>query len=301
MKKVVSVSLGSSKRDHSVDIELLGERCRVERIGTDGDLEKAIKLIKELDGKVDAFGMGGIDLYVQAGGRRYVFREAKKIAFAAKITPMVDGTGLKDTLERKAVKHLSPIMGESLANKKVLMVCGIDRFGMAEAFAEEDVDLTLGDLIFALGLPFPMHSLRTLDLVARAIAPLVTQLPFKYLYPTGSKQEAQVARGAKHFINNEIIAGDFHFIKRFMPNKMQGKTVLTNTVTKDDVSLLKNCGVKRLVTTTPELSGRSFGTNVMEALLVALSGRRVAGLSSAEYDVLLDQLAFKPRVEELNP
>ncbi|HSL93369.1 MAG TPA: quinate 5-dehydrogenase, partial [Bacillota bacterium] len=298
MKRVVSVSLGSAKRNHAVDIELLGEQFRVERIGTDGDLGKAIQMVKDLDGTVDAFGMGGIDLYIQAGGRRYILREAKQIAAAAKKTPMLDGTGLKNTLERKAVGHLPAILGQSLAGEKVLMVCGIDRFGMAEAFGEAAADLTLGDLIFTIGIPIPIHSLRALDMIARVIAPFMTQLPFRYLYPTGSKQEQQVARGEKYFRDNRIIAGDFHFIRRFMPQDMQGKIVLTNTVTRDDITLLKERGVKILVTTTPELNGRSFGTNVMEALLVALAGGKDS-LTADEYEQLLDRLAFKPRVEVL--
>jgi hypothetical protein len=62
MKHAVSISIGSSKRDKSVDIELLGELVRIERIGTDGSMEKAAQLYKELDGKVDAFGVGGADL-----------------------------------------------------------------------------------------------------------------------------------------------------------------------------------------------------------------------------------------------
>jgi len=35
MKRVVSVSLGSSKRNHSVITEILGETFLIERIGTD--------------------------------------------------------------------------------------------------------------------------------------------------------------------------------------------------------------------------------------------------------------------------
>lgn len=62
MKRAVSVSIGSSKRDKTVELELLGEKIRIERIGTDGDMEAAAQLFKELDGKVDAFGVGGADL-----------------------------------------------------------------------------------------------------------------------------------------------------------------------------------------------------------------------------------------------
>jgi hypothetical protein len=213
---------------------------------------------------------------------------------------MVDGTGLKNTLERKAVKYLNDVYGLSLRGRKVLMVCGADRFGMAEAFAECGADLTLGDLIYTLGIPIPLHSLKALGTVARILAPVITQLPFKWLYPTGSEQEQSQPRATRYFDENEIIAGDFHFIRRYMPGLLQGKIVLTNTVTRDDVALLKARGVRLLVTTTPELSGRSFGTNVMEALLVALSEQRTAGLSSFEYEAMLDQLGFKPRIEELS-
>lgn len=40
MKKVVSVSLGSSKRDHSVEVNFLGEKFEVSRRGTDGDIDR---------------------------------------------------------------------------------------------------------------------------------------------------------------------------------------------------------------------------------------------------------------------
>ncbi len=41
MKRAVSISLGSSKRDKRVQLELLGEPVVIERIGTDGDMERA--------------------------------------------------------------------------------------------------------------------------------------------------------------------------------------------------------------------------------------------------------------------
>jgi hypothetical protein len=38
MKRAVSISIGSSKRDKAVVVELLGEQVSIERIGTDGDM-----------------------------------------------------------------------------------------------------------------------------------------------------------------------------------------------------------------------------------------------------------------------
>lgn len=299
LKRVVSVSLGSSKRNHKVNTKILGEEFSIERVGTDGDMHKAIKTIKELDGQVDAFGMGGIDLYVVAGKKRYVLRDAIPIAKAAKKTPIVDGSGLKNTLERRVIKHLSQ-SGYSFEGKKVLMVSAVDRFGMAEALVEEGAKLTMGDLLYTIGLPFPIYSLRTLDYIARVLGPIVSKLPFSMLYPTGSKQEENTPKYTKYFEEADIIAGDFHFIRRYMPEDMKGKDIITNTVTNADKELFRERGIRTLITTTPELEGRSFGTNVMEGVLVAASGKPVETLTVQDYNDVLDRIGFEPRIEELN-
>jgi hypothetical protein len=65
------------------------------------------------------------------------------------------------------------------------------------------------------------------------------------------------------------------------------------------VELFRTCGVKTLVTTTPVLDGRSFGTNMMEAALIAVSGKGRA-LTHGEYTELLTKLGFEPSLQELN-
>lgn len=303
MKHVVSVSIGSSKRNKRTEQELLGEKVIVERIGTDGSIDKAIEIIRELDGKVDAFGMGGIDLHVACGKRTYTLRDAIPIAKAAQKTPIVDGSRLKGTLEQRVIKHLHDSQKIDFAKKTVLLVSGMDRFGMAEALQETGCDLILGDLIFVLNLPIPLRSLNALDKVARAIAPIVCKLPFSMLYPTGDKQEKNNRKKtlhAKYYHQADIIAGDFHYVKRYMPEDMKGKTIITNTVTEADLKYLKSVGVSTLVTTTPEMDGRSFGTNVMEGLIVALLNKTPDKISDQEINVLLDRLNFEPRVEVLN-
>ena len=39
-------------------------------------------------------------------------------------------------------------------------------------------------------------------------------------------------RGRPSILENDIIAGDFHFLKRYMPPELPGKIVITNTVTR---------------------------------------------------------------------
>ncbi|MCL5982763.1 MAG: quinate 5-dehydrogenase [Firmicutes bacterium] len=299
MKRVVSISLGSSKRNHAVEIEIGGYACRVERIGTDGDVAAMIRMIRELDGKVDCFGLGGMDLYVFAGNRRYALREAKKVAAAARKTPLVDGSGLKNTLERQTVSWLKEHTKLLDNNPRVLMMSGADRFGLAEALTAAGCRIVYGDLVFTVGLPLPLRSLEALGRVARVLAPVICRLPLSMIYPTGKKQEENTPKAQGLFAQADIVAGDFHFIRRYMPEELTGKTVITNTTTAEDVALLKSRGVATLVTTTPELNGRSFGTNVMEALMVAVAGQG-RELSEDEYAKMLEQLNFIPRIASLN-
>lgn len=298
MKRVVSVSLGSSKRNHKVNEVILEEEFQIERIGTDGSLIKAASLIEEYDGHVDAFGLGGADIYISAGARRYILRETSRLAKAAKKTPVVDGSGLKNTLERKTIGYLVSSENMEFQNKKVLMVCAMDRFGMAESFEAQGADTVYGDLMFSLGIPIPLYSLKTLDGLAKIFAPLVCQLPFRYLYPTGKGQEAQGKKKYEEYYQQaDVIAGDFHYIRKYLPSKLPGKIIITNTITPADVDMLRDIGIEILVTTTPNLGGRSFGTNVLEAVLVVLTGKKPENITSNDYDDLLEELNFKPWIK----
>lgn len=303
LKKVISISLGSDKRDHSVETKFLGEKILIERIGTNGNKKKAAKLFKELDGKYDAFGMGGIDLSIRVSDKLYFFRDAKKLIKDVKRTPVVDGSGLKDTLERIAVEYMEDELKINLNQKKVLLTAAMDRFGMAEAFFEKDSDVLCGDLIFSLGLPVRIKSLKTLKVIASLFAPIITKLPFEIVYPTGEKQDKKNSEDDKFKIFYEeadIIAGDFHYIKAHLPKRIDGKIILTNTTTQKDIENFKKRGAKSIITTTPSLNGRSFGTNVMEALLVAIINKDPAQISSEDYKDILKKLEFKPNYINFN-
>lgn len=299
MKRVVSVSIGSSRRNHVVETEILGETFQIERVGTDGNLARAEQLIRELDGKVAAIGLGGIDLYLYAGDRRYTIKDARRLAQAARITPVADGSGLKQSLERKVVRLLADDPRVRLRGRKVLLVSALDRYGMAEAFTQIGASLCMGDAMFALGVPLPIRSLRTIHILARLLVPIIAQLPFDWIYPTGERQAENTPRFAKFFEAAEVIAGDFLYIYRYMPERLDGKIILTNTVTAEDRDELARRGAAWLITTTPELNSRSFGTNVVEALLLAVTGKRSGELSGDDYLALLEKIGFSPRVENL--
>lgn len=299
-KSVVSISLGSSKRDHKAYAELLGKKFKIERIGTDGDIKKAIELLKQMDGKVDAFGLGGIDIYLGAGEKRYVIRDALKLKNAVLDTPVVDGSGIKNTLERDVVEVLNQA-GIPLKGKNVLMTSAVDRFGLAEVLYNAGCKMLFGDFIFGLGLPIPIRTIKSLKILAKLLLPILTKLPFKILYPIGSEQDkAPKKKYEKYYLEADIIAGDFHFIKKYMPDNLAGKMIITNTITAEDINELKKRNLDILVTVTPEFSGRYFGTNVIDAIVVSLIEKPVEEITFDDYRILLSKLKFSPKINYLH-
>ena len=300
MKRVVSVSIGSSQRDHKVELNFRGEDIIIERIGTNGNIQKAIEIIKELDGKIDAFGMGGIDVFIRTSDKKYIIKDSLPIKDAAKMTPMVDGSGLKASMEKELPKFIDENIMR-LKGKKVFILTAVDRYGMAVGFEEMGCQLIIGDVMISLGLNIPIYSLKRLEKIASIAAPIVCRLPFEMLYPTGKAQnegERSSGKTDKYFHEADIIAGDFHYIKRHLPSNTKGKILVTNTVTEDDVQWLKEKNIKTLITTTPDLSGRSFGCNVIEALAVAMIGKNPDDISGEDYLTFLNEIDFKPRVVE---
>ncbi len=297
MKRVISVSLGTSKRDYEFDIELLGEKVNVKRIGTDGDKEKARQIFLENDGKVDAFGLGGASLFFYIKGRVYWFRDMKKMIKGVTKTPIADGAGMRETLERRVIHYINKNI-ISLKDKTALIPTSVDRYGMTEALAQVGAKLLIGDLVFGLGLPIVFHSLKTIDILSYPMLPIITALPMDLLYPTGKKEEENVPKYKWLFKKADIIAGDFLFIRRYMPKDLSGKILITNTTTTENVEEVKERGASYLITTTPRINGRSFGTNVIEAIALALMDKKVYDFNFDDYNKFLDAVGFQPDIKK---
>jgi hypothetical protein len=271
MKRAVSISLGSSRRNHVVETTLCGEPIRLERIGTDGSQQEMRRLFLALDGEVDAFGFGGADLGLEFNERYYPLYSVHKLIEGVK-SPVVDGGGVRALVERRIAQRMEPIL-PPIQPKRALLCVGVARYDMARSFLDAGYEVMFGDLAFGLGIPIFIRRLSTLHILARIMLPIMGRVPFEWLYPTGESQNQIVPKYEKAYQWASLICDDFLYIKRNLPERLPGKIIVTNTTTAEDVDLLRERGVSYLVTSTPRLEGRSFGTNMIEAALTAIAGK----------------------------
>jgi hypothetical protein len=264
---------------------VLGQPVHLSREGMNGQMERAVSRIQELDGTVDAIGLGGIDMYVRVAGKQFPIGDGLKLARAAQRTPVVDGSGLKDTLERRVPGDLAAV-GLVGPGRRILLVSALDRFGLAEAFVELGCQCVFGDLIFHIGIDYPLTTLQEVDELAERYRSRMLTVPFHLLYPTGSRQDERHPdpRFQKYFENTDVIAGDRHLVLRHLPDRIDHKGIVTTTTRPSTLDTLRNAGACWVTTTTPEMEGVSGGTNLMEAVLVALSGKRPEEIAPDEYN-----------------
>jgi hypothetical protein len=212
---------------------------------------------------------------------------------------VVNGGGLKHTLERRVMQFAEQEIGDKIWPKRGMITSSVDRFGMALSFAEAGYEIVYADLMFALGLGIPLRTIHSVEILAAILLPILGHLPISFIYPTGEKQAVNTPKYEKYYQWASVVAGDFLYIKRHMPLRMDGKVIVTNTTTQEDVKMLTERGAKYLVITTPRLEGRSFGTNVMEGALVAVAdkGRK---LTTSELEEWIEELDLRPTIEKLN-
>jgi hypothetical protein len=298
MKRAVSVSLGSPTRDKRVVVNLKGEPIQVERIGTGGDVEKARRLFAELDGAVDALGVGGVDLYLRLDDREYPLHAALKLVQDVHQTPVVDGRGLKHTLERRVFELAEEALGGVPRFRRAFVPVAVDRPGLARAVTDVADEVIFGDLMVALEIPIPVRGIENFRRLARVLLPIVSYFPMSMLFYGSGGEEAEV-KYQRYWEEADLIAGDFLFMRKYVSHDLTGKMVVTNTTTPENVEFLRARGVRTVVTTTPRYEGRSFGTNMMEAMLTAYAGKG-RPLSDDELNDLIDELNLRPSVQRLN-
>ena len=300
--RVVSVSLGSGSRDKIVETRFAGYEIQMERIGCDGDGKKMGDLLKRYDAdpSVDALTMGGIDLFWEVEGKRYRVREAAKLADFVKNKPVVCGFGVKTTVELKTVRDLFE-QGHLHPEQKVLFMSLAERYSLGRLIWDKGCPMNFGDLPFTMDIPIPIRSLGKARLLARILLPIARQMPIRFFYPQGEKQEIRTPKHEKLFSWADVLAGDFLLIKKFAPQSLNGKVVLTNTTTEEDRAMLTASGVHKLITITPRIHGRTFGANVVEGLLAAVLIKQGRQARPEHYLEVLERSPLSPSVEILNP
>ena len=295
MKKVVTVTLGSSKQDFEFKTEFLGQSFQVKRMGADDDTNKAWELMRRQQATADAIGLGEIGDHYHVGLRTVVNKETQRLLHVVTRVPVTTGARLRRLLQVRAVRHVQHELGNYFNNNLVLFLSGMRNYDMAVALSDYTRNLSFADALFQTGAPTMLSSLEQLELFAKGSDWILSGKPAEVLESSlsGFKEKRIASAAAK----SHVIVGTFAELKAIGSVKnLEGKTLITSAVDEERLAFFTKCKVNLVVDVSPKLFDKVVGINVIEAMILAKLEKPQEEVSDDDFEEILNELDIKPRL-----
>jgi len=295
MKKVVTVTLGSSKQDFEFKTQFLGQEFSVRRMGADQDTTKAWELMRRQQASADAIGLSDVSDHYQVGVRTIVNKEAQHLINVVTRVPVTTGATLRRLLQVRAVRHVQKELGHYFNNNLVLFLSGMRNYDMAVALSDYTQNLSFADALFQTGAPTMLGSLEQLELYAKGSKYVLSCRPGQILEAalTGFKNRMVAEVVAK----SHVIVGTFAELKAVSnATNLEGKTVITSAVDEERLAFFTKCKVNLAIDVSPKLFERVVGISTLEAMILAKLEKPQEEVSDDDFNEILSELDIKPRL-----
>lgn len=295
MKKVVTVTLGSSKQDFEFKTQFLGQSFSVRRMGADQDTGKAWELMRRQQATADAIGLGEIPDHYQVGLRTVINKETQRLLNVVTRVPVTTGATLRRLLQVRAVRYVQKELGHYFNNNLVLFLSGMRNYDMAVAMSDYTKNLSFADALFQTGAPTMLGSLDQLELYAKGS---------KYMLQGKSGQMLEAAMaGFKNRMVADVVAKSHVIVGTFAELKavsnttnLEGKTLITSAVDDERLAFFTKCKVNLVIDVSPKLFPEVVGINTIEAMILAKLEKPQEEVSDDDFDEILNELDIKPRL-----
>ena len=303
MKRVLSIHINEG--DETIATSFLGEEIQIRWVGCGGDPERARSLIAAFDGMVDAIGLDGLPATLELGQSRREHVIGSVLKDAARTTPVVDGSGIRNALERWGVILVDRAQPGIFSQKRILLVPGLNHRGLAHGLARHSRRIRYADPVVYFAMPdFPgVGARQTLDQVSGPTLDQLKDAPFRRITPQPGAPGT--LRSREPFLWADILAGDIGAIRRYAPQELRRKIVVVNAASEADLQDLKERGVSIAITMIPDLNRtgdrRGLREGSIEAILAALRPNPTAPLVEDTYLDMMANLDWLPDIRYLQP
>lgn len=286
MKHVVSISLGSSSQDFEFTTTILGSRLHVRRVGADGDVGRAAELAQQWGDEAATLGIG-VDQDSDA-----LMGVIARYNGSATLTT---GTRFCGILQEWAVRHAQGQMAGFFDNARVLFLSGLQDYRVALAMSEYSANLQFADPALQLGVPKLLGSLQALQLYSDG-AHYVKDWSLPALLNQGPVKEWARFVVRKALQKASVVVAPIHLLDEYGLEELAGKTVIASNVSEARMATLHDKGVATVIDGAPLMHGHSLGANLLEAMVIAATGKHPEDLMEDDYLEVISALKLEPRV-----
>ena len=304
MKQIINISLGPGNDDYELKVDFQGQKFAIQRIGVDGDLDRASELMLTWNKQADAIGLSGIQFPYTIGARKMPDRKTARLLKEARqlSTPVTVGSLLRDVSHEWALRHTHFIFGGNyFTNARVLFFSGMANSKIARVMQEYTPNLQFADPLLEEGIPRLMSSYNELELYASRLKGALKLIPGRRTVTgVGPVKQAgdYLLRRAVEKAQVLVVPyyGFYRYLEQFSADELRGKIVITTTAYADRVAYLKEKEVGVIIDSTPKLFDRVIGVSVLEALLMAALQLPDEEESSDDLLEVISEMEMEPRI-----
>ena len=295
MKHVVTVTLGSSKKDFEFKTKFLGQDFTVQRLGADQDTGKAWDLMRRHQATADAIGLGEVVDHCHVGLRTVINKETQRLLNVVTRVPVTTGATLRRLLQVRAVRYVQKELGHYFNNNLVLFLSGMRNYDMAVAMSDYTPNLSFADALYQTGTPAMLSSLEQLEVYAKGSEWMLSGKRGAML--ESALTQFKNKRMASVVEKSHVIVGTFAEIKAVAnASNLEGKTLITAAIDDERMAFFTACKVNLVIDVSPKLFEKVVGINTLEAMILAVLERPMEEISDDDFNEILTELDIKPRL-----
>lgn len=265
MKHIISLSYSSygSNGDEIYDFE--GHKVRVSQYNLGFNFDLAASLIKEFDGRVDAFSLNGIPPIIHSKNISFNHPEIQKLCAMAKVTPVFDGSMLKKTYLPWALRQFYYKNPKFFNSKKMSIYSGAFNYHLLDDLESFGSTFKLGDPYFYMGAPKILHSRSQLERFIKILAPMFKRMKIKKSKLGGF---AHVPKSFATFFLSDTFMGNESTFKLLNLDHLKNKTVIVDFLSPELRKSFERVGVKECLVCMPSLLDHGhLSFSLIESLL----------------------------------
>jgi predicted amino acid dehydrogenase len=295
MKTVISISLGSKSQDFEFTMPFLGQKLHVQRLGTDGSISRAAKLLKHWDQHADAIGLGVVKDTYRIGAQRLIEADSARLRKIATRVPVTTGARLADIFLEWAVRHTQTELGHYFDNANVLFFSGMSNYKLAMSMSEYTENLLFADPLLQLGVPKLLTSLDALGLYASGAHYVSDWTPPRAIPAALLKRWTRFVLG-KAMQKATMVVAPVHELDDFDLEALAGKTIITSNVNDERLARFKDNGVNMVIDASPVLAGHVLGPDMLDAMILAATGKAPDDILEDDILEIITELQMAPRI-----
>lgn len=226
---IVNISLSDSERDYDHSVEFLGGSFRIIRMGTGGNVKRAIRELHTWSGRSAAIGIGGVHDAEVAGTLKGDRGKLRKAAEESAETVVAVSHQFNSVLQEWTIRHLAGEMPGYFSNARVVVLGGRNHYRTA-VLSESTQNMHFADPAVEYGLSDIHTPFEVFERVVSASGWLLEKLPSAVVSAAHRRPQDHRDPGSRGPAELRRRGGHLPELAQFELDDLKGKTLISTSI-----------------------------------------------------------------------